>query len=305
MPIVFLFIDGVGLGEPDSSNPFYVKKYKSFERLSGGQPFTSEAESYQNYHKLFRSIDACLGVEGLPQSGTGQVTLFSGNNAAEIIDRHFGPFPHSQTRYLLEKYSLFHNVQELGLSPYFMNAYPDRFFRFMNKRNRWTSTTLMAKSAGLELNTIDEINSKTAVSAELTQKAWRDRLQLDVPEIEPEEAADRVLKMIQKKDLVLIEYYLTDKAGHEQSSERSREVLTVLDRFTGHIVDHMDPYTGHSLVITSDHGNIEDLSSKTHTFNPVPLMVYGNAATEFTDVKSIRGIKSALISALHKENNNQ
>ena len=301
MSIVLLFIDGVGLGGPDTANPFHVHSYEAFESLAGGQPFTAEAEACQNEHSLFRPLDACLDVEGLPQSGTGQVSLFTGENAAKIINRHFGPFPHSQTRYLLENYSLFHEVKELGLSPYFMNAYPDRFFRFMNQRNRWTSTTLMAKSAGLELNTIDEIHSGTAVTAELTQQAWKERLQLDVPEIQPEDAAARVLKMLQSRDLVLVEYYLTDKAGHAQSMERSHGVLTVLNRFIGHLTDQMNHSNGESLVITSDHGNIEDLSSKTHTFNSVPLMTYGDAAAEFSQVNSIMEVKNAVINALHKK----
>lgn len=34
-------------------------------------------------------------------------------------------------------------------------------------------------------------------------------------------------------------------------------------------------------MITSDHGNIEDLSVKTHTRHPVPLVVYGGSHREF------------------------
>jgi phosphopentomutase len=30
------------------------------------------------------------------------------------------------------------------------------------------------------------------------------------------------------------------------------------------------------LFVTSDHGNIEDISIKTHTKNPVPTILYGN-----------------------------
>jgi len=35
------------------------------------------------------------------------------------------------------------------------------------------------------------------------------------------------------------------------------------------------------LLITSDHGNIEDLSVKTHTRHPVPLVVGGAGSSKF------------------------
>lgn len=38
-----------------------------------------------------------MGVDGLPQSGTGQVSIFAGINAPKIVGYHFGPFPHSKT----------------------------------------------------------------------------------------------------------------------------------------------------------------------------------------------------------------
>lgn len=301
MSIVFLFIDGIGLGEAGPSNPFSNNNYSSFETLAGGRQLTNRAEVVEKEQVLFRPIDARLDVEGLPQSGTGQVTLFSGENAAKVIGKHFGPFPHSQTRYLLEQYSLFQKVQKIGREPYFMNAYPKRFFQFLNKRNRWTSTTLMTKSAGLGLNTIEEVKAETAVTAELTQGAWKNRLGLDVPEIKPEEAARRVHNMLGSKDLILLEYYLTDKAGHSQNPEMAGEVLTVLDRFVGKLTDLLAPERDESLVITSDHGNLEDLSTKTHTLNSVPLMVNGTATSAFKGVQSIMGVTDAILKALDSE----
>ena len=34
------------------------------------------------------------------------------------------------------------------------------------------------------------------------------------------------------------------------------------------------------MLLTSDHGNIEDLSTRSHTRNPVPLMAWGPGATD-------------------------
>jgi len=51
-------------------------------------------------------------VEGLPQSGTGQATLFTGVNCAERVGRHFGPYPHSTTHEILRDHNLFRRVED-------------------------------------------------------------------------------------------------------------------------------------------------------------------------------------------------
>jgi 2,3-bisphosphoglycerate-independent phosphoglycerate mutase len=214
-------------------------------------------------------------VEGLPQSGTGQTSLFTGENASKKIGKHFGPYPHSKIKPLLKKKSLFHKTLEIGKKPHFLNAYPDIFFEKSEKRNRWSCTTLMAKSAGVTLNRLEDVLNEKAITAEIVQWAWRDMLNLDVPEIEPEEASKRVLNSLKENDLVMYEYYLTDKAGHAQDREMAERVLSVLDRFLLHIIQNLNEKD--TLVITSDHGNLEDLSTKTHTRNPVPLFVKGDA----------------------------
>ena len=76
MSLIFLFIDGVGLGKEQPENPFTDRVYESFYYITNGQPFTDKARTIQNGRTFFTSIDACLGVDGLPQSGTGQATLF-------------------------------------------------------------------------------------------------------------------------------------------------------------------------------------------------------------------------------------
>lgn len=296
MAIIFVFIDGVGLGDATPDNPFSVDEYESFQRLAGGQSFTRRADALRQPHHVFVPVDATLGVEGLPQSGTGQAALFSGQNAPRIVGRHFGPFPHSRIKFLLEEESLFHRAQELGRSCYFMNAYPDVFFERVNKLNRWTCTTLMTRSAGVNLNTLEDVKEGRAVTAGITQQAWKEQLNLDVPEIKPEEAAGRVLSMARKRDLLLSEYYLTDKAGHAQRLDKSREVLLPLDRYLNGLIEGMG--ADDTLVVSSDHGNLEDLSTKSHTLNKVPLAAVGKKAGAFTEAKSIKDIPEAILDAL-------
>ena len=295
MAVIFIFIDGVGLGEASDQNPFYTDSYESFQILSDSD-FNNKAKPVLSKNHLFKPIDANLDVEGLPQSGTGQTTLFTGENASKVIGKHFGPYPHSGIKYLLKEQSIFNAAIEAGKRPYFMNAYPPVFFEHAKRRNRWSCTTLMTKSAGLKLNSTEEVLEGRALTAEIVQNAWRERLGIDIPKIDATEAARRLLNVVPDYDLVMYEYYLTDKAGHNQKLEDARTVLKTLDEFLLHIIK--EKRSEDTLVITSDHGNLEDLSTKTHTRNEVPLFVMGENAESFQGVESLVGVKDGILNNL-------
>ena len=80
------------------------------------------------------------------------------------------------------------------------------------------------------------------------------------------------------------------------SSEMAAGVLTSLSRFLGAISRERPENL--SVVVTSDHGNLEDLSVKTHTMNPVPLAVLGPAAPGFRNVNDLTGVTPAIIASL-------
>ncbi len=296
MAVIFLFIDGVGLGDESENNPFTQSTYHGFSAMAGDQSFDHTTTEIAEEEHLFKSIDACLGVDGLPQSGTGQTTLFTGKNASQKIGKHFGPFPHSGIKPLLKEESLFIKAQEQGKKCTFMNAYPDIFFQKARKRDRWSCTTFMTKSVDVPLQTTEDVKQEKALTAELTQRAWREQLDIDVPEITPEQAADRLLQQSQHYDLLLHEYYLTDKAGHSQEIEKANQYLRTYDRFLWQLIQEKPADT--TIVLSSDHGNVEDLSVKTHTFNRVPLFVGGPGAKHFTEAKSIMDITPAILQVL-------
>jgi len=154
----------------------------------------------------------------------------------------------------------------------------------------------MTKSADIKLNTTQEVKEGTALTAELTQQAWKEKLDIDIPEISPEEAANRLLEQAENYDLVLHEYYLTDKAGHSQEPEKADRYLSVYDRFLWQLINQLSKNT--TVVLSSDHGNIEDLSTKTHTFNKVPLFAYGSGASCFKDAKSIMDVTPSIVDTL-------
>ncbi len=297
MAVIFIFIDGIGLGEASEKNPFFVDTYESFQILSG-ENFSNKGEPILSKNHIFKAIDANLGVEGLPQSGTGQTTLFTGENASKVIGKHFGPYPHSGIKYLLKEHSIFHAVKEAGKKPYFMNAYPPIFFEHAKRRNRWSCTTLMTKSTNLKLNSTEEVLKGEALTAEIVQNAWRERLNIDLPKINAKEAAQRLLNVVPNYDLVMYEYYLTDKAGHNQKIDEAKRVLNTLDEFLLHIIK--EKRSEDVLVITSDHGNLEDLSTKTHTRNEVPLFVMGEEAESFNEVESLIGVKGGILGTFTK-----
>jgi bisphosphoglycerate-independent phosphoglycerate mutase (AlkP superfamily) len=81
------------------------------------------------------------------------------------------------------------------------------------------------------------------------------------------------------------------------SFDKSVQVLTVLNDFILHILVNMDP--SDTFIMTSDHGNIEDLSVKTHTRNPVPLFVKGDTEP-FKKAESILDVTPGIIEVLRK-----
>lgn len=85
--LVFIFIDGIGLGKDSQSNPFCVAEMPFIRGLTGC-PLV-EGVSVNNGTLLFKGIDACLGVDGIPQGATGQTSLFTGINASKHLGYYF------------------------------------------------------------------------------------------------------------------------------------------------------------------------------------------------------------------------
>jgi hypothetical protein len=297
---VFVFVDGVGLGADDPvANPFAADTPDGFQALSGGAPWTASAPATAEPRHVLRPIDANLSVEGLPQSGTGQASLFSGVNVSARFGRHFGPYPPRLARPILAETGLFARLVAAGAAPgdlAFANAYPDRFFRYAEARDRWTATTWLARSAGVRLRTEADLRAGDALTAEITGAAWREKLGLATPVLSEEEAGARLAAIASRHRLTLYEYYLTDKAGHARDPDRAAAVLASVGRFLNGLRDALADDT--LLVLTSDHGNVEDLSVKGHTRHPVPLAALGPGASAFAEAASLLDVTPILVGLL-------
>ncbi|HXT50199.1 MAG TPA: phosphoglyceromutase, partial [Thermoanaerobaculia bacterium] len=85
----------MGLGGDEGSNPFVAESSPALRHLLGGPLTASRAPTLrvEGAPVVLAALDAVLGVPGLPQSGTGQTTLFTGVNAQASIGHHVPALP--------------------------------------------------------------------------------------------------------------------------------------------------------------------------------------------------------------------
>ncbi len=277
---LFLFLDGVGIGDENPEvNPFFSAKLRNFRRIFGGIP-SKGRQAIQNGSAFVGPSDALLGVEGFPQSGTGQTALFTGVNAAQLIGMHFGPYPHSQIRPVLEERNIFKVLKNLGADVHFANAFPRQFFEYIESGHRKLSaTTMSCMMSGVPLCDADSLRNGEGLSADITAERWATELGYsDITPVSAFEGGKRLRRIADKHDFTMFEYFLTDKAGHEMNKNVAETVLENFDDLLGGIVEN--GFENLTILMSSDHGNVEDLSTKTHTLNPVLTAVAGEH-TEF------------------------
>lgn len=296
--VIWVFLDGVGLGEPDSTtNPLVARALPHLNRLAGDQAWSRAATPVRQAEHVFTPLEVTLGMDGLPQSGTGQATLFTGVDCVAAAGRHWGPFPHTASIPIIREQNVFTRLARHGRAGQFVNAYPERYFRAVAPRERWTVTTRCCVEAGVPLRTETDLRQQRAIAADLTGASWRALLGLDVPVITPVEAGHRLARLAHDADLTLFEYYLTDKAGHSRDRARAGAVLQQVDAFLGGLIERMHREAD-LLLITSDHGNIEDLSHRAHTVNPVPLIALGPGAERFARAADLTDVTPLVVEAL-------
>lgn len=295
--ILFVFVDGVGLGPAGDINPLDNYPLPAIARMGAGQKWLAEVNPVRQPDHVFIPIDANLDVDGLPQSGTGQASLFTGINCAKHAGRHFGPFPHSTSRPIIAQQNVFTRLVEEADNPLeqltFANAYPERFFSYVRKTDRWTVTTLCCLRAGVRLHSESDLRNGKAIAANITGEDWPGK---PVPSVDEATAGRRLLEIASARRFTLFEYYLTDKAGHGRPGAPPEEVLRSLDAFLGALIDgRPDDVT---IILTSDHGNLEDISTRSHTRNAVPFIAIGPDAGRFVNVSSILDVTPAIVRAL-------
>ncbi len=298
--VLMIFLDGVGIGKKNPAiNPFFSSRLTTLQSLLGGNiPYLRNCH-YSGNHVTLKPINATLGVPGLPQSGTGQTALLTGVNASKFIGKHFGPYPYSTLKPVIEEKNIFKVLSTAHKKTLYANAFPPKYFEYINStKTRTTAISYSWLSSGFALNTHETLAHGKALSSDITSEKWNKLGFPSVPELSLQDAGKRLIELTNKHHFVLFEYYYTDHAGHSQSMETSRQVLEAIDGMLEGVVQHLDPKK-HLLLLTSDHGNIEDLSTKSHTRNPVPLLLMGKGHTHMASkIKNLTHVTPAILNVL-------
>ena len=290
--ILFIFIDGIGMGPDSSTNPFAIAAYPALMQLIGGRLL--DGVQRQGPGLLVKGIDATLGVSGLPQSATGQTTLFTGVNAAQAAGFHVPAYPIKPLTTLLARFSVLKRAREQGKRVTFANAYGDAYWQ--RKRPRHSATTLATMAAGIPFRDERNLLAGEAVYWDITREVARASYAPHLPIISPEDAGRHLAGLLTEHDLVLYETFLTDLAGHRRLPWTADKTLQRIDGMLAGVLQTLPPEA--TLLITSDHGNFEDASTRAHTYNPAPLIVAGPAAGHFAGITDLTGVTPAILQAL-------
>ncbi|MEO7908987.1 MAG: metalloenzyme [Roseiflexaceae bacterium] len=306
MSLIFIFLDGVGLAPAGPDNPLASADTPALRALLGGPLTIEQARGWESESRpqpafpsphplaslLFKAIDATLGVDGLPQSGTGQTALLAGVNAAVLHGRHQPHVPPVALRELLAERSIFRRVIARGGRATFANPFGPGYWQAVaTRRIRRSASVIAAEGAGLRFRDGDDLRNGRAVSWDVTNAAMRAR-DIDAPLITPAQAGTQLAQLAHDHDLVFYESFLPDLAGHGRLDMSVPAAIELLDRLLGGVLDALRAED--TLLLTSDHGNVESIAAPTHTRNPVPLLVIGPAARAFEAVESIMDLADVI-----------
>lgn len=279
MSVIYLFIDGIGIGPEDpSTNPFSRYATSVLSVCSAHGRADALASDF-----LLVDLDAAMGVEGLPQSATGQTSLWTGVNAAALLGHHLTGFPGPRLRTVIEEHSIIKKFKNEGLPATLLNAYSEKFLLKLERMPRFASaSTYTQKASGQPLFTLADLEAGRALYMDITHQIMhqyypetKDRF----PVVDARTRGADLVRIAQDYELVIFEYFLSDKAGHSQDFDAAQFVIESLESFIQGICEAMS--VDDTLIISSDHGNLEDLSTKTHTHHRVPLLVYGRLKNDF------------------------
>lgn len=288
--VLLLFIDGLGIGERSENNPLSrvgnLSPLAHFRNTSGEIVFDG----------ILKSTDPRLGIEGRPQSASGQTTILTGINAPKVLGNHKQGFPNQKLRDIINKHSIFLQLKNKNITPnIFANAYQPRFF---TEKPRWKSaTTVAVEAAGMQFRRLSDLLGRKAVYHDFTNKILIEN-GFDVPIFSAAESAEILVDLTAGHRFTLYEHFITDKIGHKQDFDWAREHLPQLAEFVREVLRRVD-LKNTTVILTSDHGNIEDLSVRQHTLNDVPTIVWGRKNKETAErINDLADVTPAIINLL-------
>lgn len=264
MRMIFVFIDGLGIGENDENkNPVSTSYAPNIKYI------------FDNF--IVVPTDCSLGVSGLPQSATGQTAIFTGVNASQALGRHLSGQPTETLKTIIHENNLFKELIRRGYKVTNSNAYRQEYLDKMldpsDRRHRPSVTSVMTLSAGLNFRTVQDFEMGQGIYHDITGEILIES-GYAVNRITTKEAAKRLYTISRNFDFTLYEHFMTDIIGHKADMALAIKEIKLLDNFLGELLKLIDVEKD-ILFITSDHGNIEDVSIKTHTMHKVPTVIIG------------------------------
>lgn len=272
------------------------------QQLLGVQHLTHQAAGAINGSAALLAVDASMDVAGLPQSGTGQTAILTGQNAPALLGEHLGPYPDQTLRNLLEQESIFKTLLDAGQPVAYANAYPDRFLdRVKRGKGRLSANTTAAYKAGLKLRSSKDLQQGRALSALFSNDFWPEA-DVELPALSPYQAGEQLVSLASDHTLTFFEFWYSDVLGHKMRREKSLKILGMLDDFLAGILAAIDLQRTLLLVI-SDHGNFEDWTTRKHTANPALGILAGQGVDKLApQLQTLADVKPMLLSYIFDGN---
>lgn len=288
--VLLFFIDGLGIGKFNEENPL-----ASISDISTLAHFVDK-DSHIRLGGILVRTDPRLGVEGRPQSASGQTTILTGINAPKHLGYHKQGFPNEALREIIAEYSIFKQLEDRGIGPnVFANAYTPRFF---SEKPRWKSaTTCAVEASSMGFRKLSDLLGRKALFHDFTNEGLRS-MGFDVPAFSTLDGAGVLADLAATHAFTLYEHFLTDKIGHDRDLEMAVAHLPLLARLINETLSRID-LEKTTFILTSDHGNIEDLSVRNHTLNDVPTIIWGRKKEEVAArIRDLADITPAIIDLL-------
>lgn len=287
LKILLFFIDGFGIGNKN-------QKYNPI--INANTPIFDDIFNH-NLGKLFET-DVKMNVSGLPQSATGQTAILTGKNASKKMGRHKSGFPGPTLINLIKKYNIYKQLERYDITSTFANAYTKSYIEKVKKnKSKASVTTHCILNSKNKFRYLNDLKNKKAIYQDFTNKILI-KQNKNVPIFNSKKAANILANISLKYNFTLYEYFQTDKIGHSQNMKDAIKILENLDSFLNHLIKFLKNKV--TIIITSDHGNIEDLSTNTHTKNKVPTIIIGEHSKYLAkNINKITDITPAIVSELN------
>jgi len=165
--------------------------------------------------------------------------------------------------------------------------------------------TAAVEAAEMKFRTVEDVRNDSAIFMDYTNRILIERGE-DVKERTEREAAQVLAKLVTEHRFTLYEYFITDKVGHAQDMPLAKKVLHSLALFIRELLQRVDLQRT-TVILTSDHGNIEDLSTRNHTLHAVPTIVWGAQRKRIAArIQNLADITPAIVALLtEKQTSNE